>query len=554
MRRSKGNILFIITVAGLILTAAASISATAFLTLSQCGRETEWHQIRLTAKSAANQALYRIMVQRHKAGARGQASLTGDEWEKIIAGSDDKRFRFDESADPGFSVENGCRAEITFSSEGKYRSIYNFSSEKPVRITGRRLSAPPNSVDLVIRAGGRTQSRTFEAVIEKRWPYCLASGAYAVDIGRGSVINGNVYSSGRMISKDVSTRTCYVHAGLSDGRYGAFPEINGNLTAYDDRRIRGRHMLDANVENSLDGAFKIDPGASFSGKRELTGLRISGYDISDFSEGFGNGSARRIDEELLASGAMEEISGTELGGFSKYLPEGNGKVYLLKKPLRLAGVGRGAGGSVPPDSNSYEIGGSVVSYPEITKGVAADIECDGCELAVDGAMLMISEERNANEATAGLHGRGLQSIPKLKGTDASICASGNICISGGMMESSMQRLVLYGNEDIFFRPCPAPGENKSTFKGAIACRKRLTIRQKDSGLNETGRDDVVLIKGAALCGFCDKTDEKNRQDSYEELGKNRIYVENAEIEYDPDNISPLHRSIGIPSMAIWREW
>ena len=154
-------------------------------------------------------------------------------------------------------------------------------------------------------------------------------------------------------------------------------------------------MLDANVENSLDGAFKIGPGASFSGKRELTGLRISGYDISDFSEGFGNGSARRIDEELLASGAMEEISGTELGGFSKYLPEGNGKVYLLKKPLRLAGVGRGAGGSVPPDSNSYEIGGSVVSYPEITKGVTADIECDGCELAVDGAMLMISVERYA---------------------------------------------------------------------------------------------------------------------------------------------------------------
>lgn len=556
--------MLIIAVAGFITAASAAISMLSFFTVSQTQREAEWHQIRLTAKSALNQSLYRIKRQAYSKNKK-TAFLTGEEWENIILGSNDGTFHFDASCDRNFSIDNGCKVSITFSGQPESMSVYNFSSGSPVSIPGRKNQTPPYSVDLIIKSSGASLSKTFEAVIEKKWPYCIASGTYAADIGRSSEIQGDVYSAGQMQVTSPYPSLCF--ARLSKERQlGEYPKVRGNLYAYGGKNENNKLGLTSEHEITKERAFAIDPYADFKGSKKIIYEKMQAFDSEDFAPW--KADAEDITDALIEEGAIEPITEESLREFRKYTSEthsdimeniseralGGKKIYIMRKNIYLYGESSSSeapsGSFSKSSSGSYHISGSIVSYPDILiKKSGRLIECSGCSLFIDGDMLLLKNFDPYGASKA--HDSSL--IPSIKGTQASVCVSGNLYASGGRIESSSDRFVLYCNENIYLRPFFTIQKEKSIFKGAIACRKHLTVNPPEDSSGAYS-DQSIWIKGAVLCGPHEKEISKIRSIyPNENRGKDRILIENAKIEYDPDTISLLHRYIGIPKLSLWKE-
>lgn len=607
-RKSKGNMMFVLTVSALVMTIASAIAGLSCIILNSANDEILNNRLNFISSSAKAQILYRLQAKQYKSNSSQLKNLLEKDWENIVLGGDEN-FVFDPSFDSSFEIDRDCQVKMDFKG-GKYSSKCNFDG------SFSSDNVPAYSMDLKISALANTKRKIFRAMISKKWPFCLSSGNYRADIRSGSVIDGDIYSNYRdgKIGISVENDDCFP------------PKIDGDLIL---RKI-SNNKLGTNYTNSkaifpLDRCQENKRGISFDSESEKNHKGSVVHTENTFYTSpvndaivslFQESQPKGIDMFLLNGGIMDDINsllnGKTIDGYIssiydtehkpwmkdtvsalsnhiKELLKNNKNVYVLKKNLKLSG--RDCEIEIPnptlSSDSAYKIDGTLIAFPSCFKedseeedsNLSFGIEARNCTIYVNGDLILIGDSKNLRASSndinylisrgqnnvhmGGVNTRKVNeedlkyAIPYLKGTKTSIVVMGNIFLSGAYIESAEDRLAIYSNENIYLKPVLLTDDSpQSVFKGALACRKSLKV-VTDSKLSSKEQDLCRMkIFGAVVCGIEKEENDFNIDFSTNklfEVEKDSVNISYLDITYSSENIDFLNRTIGVPMLTFWSD-
>ena len=615
-KKKQGNILFITILSSLILTASLAMGAIGSYSLFRAREEISSNQMRLTAKSALSQTLYRIdkkiydfsnkceFDQILKNSYKEKIYLM--DWVNIVLDSQDGKFYFPKSfLENTESLPNslgGVEIDIYFDGESQGRSINNLNGETVEKISSR-YNIPPYSLDLMINVKSKKRVKRFEAVLSKYWPFALCSINAPMLIEAPAKIDGDI--------------CCF---------YEGYKENNGS------------HIASVNIRNSFDNVnvqtatisgdiYTTEPSPNQVKQGQTNGkyfgeitpffpINILSSFLSLVTDAEG-GECFYLNETLMLKDIFindEEELETVRNRVNKnllYFNNGNKneeedsdeqKSFVLRESLVLEGnnVFASSGDNVTASGHSnYIIKGSVIScaqekedeetrstyiFAPTEKKKMLDelpgIQLLNCTLTIDGDLVLY-----------GLYvknkfGRIDRSfIPRIIGNDSALIVTGNIYMESAEIESRGEQFVIYSDKSIIMRPIRTyfKSEFDSKFRGAIVCQGDLMVVPvnvlPNGGIPKI--DELISISGAIVAGGKVIVADKNvdnkveTNEIYNELEqeilsgrigqqqsvvaingkyvKAGLAVRNITVNYDPSTIGLLHKLIGYPKLSIWRE-